>query len=482
MQRRGCVWLQETRDYTRRGMSREHFTPHRDAAQSSITIPLFSADFGDVQYAIPPGGEVGDLELVYQLNGSHFIVRSSIAGKHAEPYGCLRISNVQAVDLSLTNETPGLLEGLLSRLVVETSSDVEFLPLDVTGHGDEEDTWVEEEKEGHSCLQCRRITLTASIHECGHLRDIVLFLNSGTFSDEVPRLNQTVTEHYSQSSIKGLTIGLPHWILYIPWWLYSGRLRKCIQMCLVLYTIFSVVWASWQLYRHLNIIQVALQPIVSMLKVYLSSVMLTVNIVLEYFTEWWTSFLSPLNVFFREIAIRPLVDLMVFLISPLILVFGKIRTLLFQSWIVNVMKLIYPFISGLASLLAKLFLLLVKPLTWIARIIWLCCGLLAKSSVVKILVKIINMLLSAVIKPLSVLAAKASYSPEAILRRMGMSEFKNNFIAIGRGVFRLFKTRHKLRSVTPAKSPRPALALTSSREIHHRNIPLVYGSPLGKEK
>ena len=70
---------------------------------------------------------MGDLELVYQLEASNFTVRASVPGKNSEALGSLRVSSVQAVDLSLSNESPGLLEG--SKLVVETSSDVVFLPL-----------------------------------------------------------------------------------------------------------------------------------------------------------------------------------------------------------------------------------------------------------------------------------------------------------------------------------------------------------------
>ena len=288
-----------------------------------ICIPLEKADFGGLRYTLSDVGEVDDLELLYETETSHLIVNSSLPGRRGEPPGTLRISDIQAADISVFNEVPGSLEGLVARLVVETSSDVVFQRGGLLSVDDEH-------VEPTSALHCRRVVLTASIHECGHLRDMLLFLKSGvhTLASKIPEDNPYVSPSHSkhqqrngacEDMNKGLTLmeGLPHWILYIPWRLYSGRLRKCIQMCLVLYTIFSVVWASWQLYRHFNIIQVALQPIVSVLKMYLSSVMRQLDEALDILTNLWTSLLSPLNIF-GSIALAPLISLSVYLCSPVI--------------------------------------------------------------------------------------------------------------------------------------------------------------------
>ena len=459
------MWLRETTDYTSKGMSREYFGSRVEGAPpSSICIPLFRAEFGSVQYAVPKGGEVGDLELVYQLEASNFTVRASVPGKNSEALGSLRVSSVQAVDLSLSNESPGLLEGLMSKLVVETSSDVVFLPL----------VAADNEEQRSETIGCRRVTLTASIHECGHLRDMLLFLNSDTFVDEIA--HQTGEQDQSNDGgdrdRKGLKFGLPHWALYIPWWLYSGRVRKAIQLCLLLYTIFSVVWASWQLYRHFNIIQVALQPIVTALKVYLSTVMTLVSVFLEFFTDLWTTFLSPLNILFGRITIAPLIKLVISLFSPLALVFGKLRVFVLQSWLINIIKYAYPSLTITASLMVKTFLYLLKPLFWFMRVIGLLFRLIIQSSIVTAM----RRLVLTVMKPLSLIAARASYSPEAILKKMGMNEFKNNFLAIGRGAIKLFQTHKTSKTATPTKSQVRPAALNTSQDIRQRSIPVVYGS------
>ena len=285
-----------------------------------IRIPLESAVIGPVKYTIPERGEIGDLELLYELETSDFLIYSAVCGRRGEPPGTLRISNIQAADLSVFSEVPGSLEGLVARLVVETTNDVVFQSA-LLSEGEED------------AVSCHRIVVTASIHECGHLRDMLLFLKSDVhfLASEIPENNPYISpikrHHHQQQQLKesdgdknnGLTLmeGLPQWALYIPWWLYSGRVRRAIQFCLILYTIFSVVWASWQLYRHFNIIQVALQPIVAALKVYLPTLMELLDVTLDKFTDLWTSFLSPLNIF-SSIALAPLISLATRLLSPII--------------------------------------------------------------------------------------------------------------------------------------------------------------------
>ena len=48
--------------------------------------------------------------------------------------------------------------------------------------------------------------------------------------------------------------------------MYSLNVRISIQNVLFLYSLFSVVWAFWQLYRNVDIIQHVLEPIIVVLK------------------------------------------------------------------------------------------------------------------------------------------------------------------------------------------------------------------------
>ena len=79
--------------------------------------------------------------------------------------------------------------------------------------------------------------------------------------------------------------------------MYSLNVRISIQNVLFLYSLFSVVWAFWQLYRNVDIIQHVLEPIIAVLKeVYLASIIEVFDWLLAIFTEFWMRFLSPLNI------------------------------------------------------------------------------------------------------------------------------------------------------------------------------------------
>ena len=408
-----------------------------------IRIPLERADFGGVKYTLSEGGKVGDLELLYELETSDILVKSFVPGRKGEQPGTLRINNIEAADLSLFNEIPGSLEGIVARLVLETSSDVEFkrtlLPVD------EDD----EESETTKTIWCRRITLTASVHECGHLRDVLLFLKSDTLTQEIPEDNpyRRWKHHQQQEGNEDkegkkvrLTFmeGLPHWTFYFPWWLYSGRVRKTVQICLLLYTIFSVVWATWQLYRHFNVIQVALQPIVDALKLYLSSVMELVDIALDVFTNLWTTFLSPLNIF-RGIALTPLINVVVRLLSPLVYAFTTTWRLLAQS--------------GFARLVAK-------PLS----LLWQ--GVLNSRIAVR------------------------SLDLTRIRQNLVINLIISSLRSIGQGLAKLFNIHNKkvkkkraLRESSSATTATSAsVILSPSQDIHRRNVPVVYSSPIARKK
>lgn len=307
-----------------------------------ICIPLSRADLGGVRYVVDKDGDLDDLELMYELETSDLIIRSAIAGTKNQPPGTLRISNVKAADLSLFNEIPGSLEGIVSRLILETDRDILFQrnPLESSRNNLEE-----EEEEGVE-IQCHKVVLIASVHECGHLRDILLFLKSDCVTDLIPESNPFKhskslykdIDKEEQDKKLSLTFieSLPFWVMYVPWWLYSSRLRKVIQFFILLYTIVSVVWASWQLYRHFNIIQVALQPIVDTLKWYLSDTMEVLDFIFEVLTHFWTTFLSPLNIF-RGIALAPIINVLTRTFTPIMSVFVSLWRIFTES---NVVQLV----------------------------------------------------------------------------------------------------------------------------------------------
>lgn len=273
-----------------------------------IRIPLEKVDLGLVKYLASEEGSPFDIELLYEMETSDILIRTSIPSLNdkAGP-GTFRLRGIEAAKLDLVNEIPGSLEGIMARLVLETKNNVEFQH-DVLSklqiNGKNETIFNEIDRE----LNCHRIILTTSVHEAGHLRDILLFLKSknltGLPDDSLnpyynPLRRQKLSSENDESTKPSLTFveDLPWWSLYLPWRLYSRRIRKVMQLGFLLYSIFTIIWAAWQLYRHVNIIQMALQPLVEIFRLYLDDVMKVVDNFLDMFTHYWTSLLSPLNIF-----------------------------------------------------------------------------------------------------------------------------------------------------------------------------------------
>ena len=273
-----------------------------------IRIPLEKVDLGLVKYLASEEGSPFDIELLYEMETSDILIRTLIpsCNDKAGP-GTFRLRGIEAAKLDLVNEIPGSLEGIMARLVLETKNNVEFqhhVLSKLQKDGKNKTIFNELDRE----LNCHRIILTTSVHETGHLRDVLLFLKSknliGLPDDNLnpyynPLRRQKSSGEDNETTKPSLTFveDLPWWSLYLPWRLYSRKIRKMLQLVFVLYSIFTIIWASWQLYRHVNVIQMALQPLVHILRLYLEDVMKVVDSFLDMFTHYWTSLLSPLNIF-----------------------------------------------------------------------------------------------------------------------------------------------------------------------------------------
>ena len=314
-----------------------------------VRVPLERIEMGRIKYQAVPEGSLSDLELLYEMHTSDLVIRSDIPGvgggkrsPGAVP-GTVRLKGVTAARLELINEIPGSLEGIMTRLQLELDTDSIFEPNLLTR--DSEDSYSMEA----SVIKCRKVIIIASVHETGHLRDILLFLKSDksfSFLDgKGERSNNTnnTNPYYLQrspslsSSIGGRSdtsaVGetppltfldtLPWWSLYVPWWVYSQRIRRILQILILFYSLFSVVWASWQLYRHVQFIHIALEPVVELLQEHIREVMELMDGLLSHLTHYWTALLSPLTVFSSLLAlpfwntILQLKSSLLLLVSPL---------------------------------------------------------------------------------------------------------------------------------------------------------------------
>ena len=145
--------------------------------------------------------------------------------------------------------------------------------------------------------------------------------------------------------------GLPEWVNYIPYRWYSATLRRTIEYMLVLYTILSLLWAFWQLYRHVDFIQAYLRPIVIFIEHYFS--------ILKSWFQYLDSLFTVLSHYWWHY-IKPLLMILVAALSPLFQIFRPLKGIinviphLFDPF-VQFFHMIYIFVKPVFIPLKSLF-------------------------------------------------------------------------------------------------------------------------------
>ena len=427
-----------------------------------VKIPLEKVEFGSWKYI---GEKMDDIELLYELDSSDLVIKTNICGSNGGVLATFKMRNVSAVDLSLVNVVPGSLESMVARLVLETESKVSYT-VDTPSGSSELKEENEPSKKQHKTFDCRIITMSASVHESGHLRDVLLFLKCGYTEDRSPgNLFLSPKKQKVMESAHKVTFleGLPFWVLYVPWWVYSKRVRTMIQRAIFIYSLFSVIWASWQLYRHVDVIHDVIEPIIKALRIYLASVMETVDTVLALFTVWWTTFLSPLNIL-RGMLLAPLFQVAMQLKSAIAPLAGVLSMLLTPIWrfFTN---------STLLSSLKALALVLYHLAITTGQLLW---------AMLQVFARPFNCIWQAI---LSSRIAVASLDLKRIRFSWIFSLVMNSLKSIGNGLAKLVGyTRVKQKQFKALKTPTSVVASKSPEQNYlSRRTPVFYSSPLTKQ-
>ena len=485
-------------------------------------VSLETAQIGPWRYTSRDYGEDSieheDIELLYERGTNDLVIKTAIGGTNKAVPATFRIKSVSAADLTLFSVVPGSLESMVTRLVLESDIDISYLPHvskrekreeeekdggkeeveegkgqeegkkqeegrkeEMVGEGEEKVEGKDgiEEVKAQKDLHIHMVRLTASVHEAGHLRDILHFKNSPngpslnlekigeklTYKEEEepegPREGAGEIEEENKEQVKPLTLleGLPNWVLYVPWMVYSRKTRVFIQRLLFLYTVLSVLWALWQLYRHVNLIRIVIQPIMAALRYHLSPVVELFDWAFAVFTVWWHTLLSPLNV------------LRGFLLAPMLQVFTHFK------WI------IYPVYTSLSQLLSST---------------GLASALVSLSSILRTIAQGTGtMLWYILLKPLffiwqSILNARIAVKSvdfQNMRLRLAFGLVSSSIRSIYRGLWtfvgytRKEKRIQKARAystpvLSPASTPGPSGGTTRRRN----DIPLIYSSPLSKQQ
>lgn len=292
-----------------------------------VRVPLERVEIGPWVYSAT---ELEDIELLYELDSSELFIKIDVCGTNGGVPATFRIETVSAASLSLISIVPGSLETMVARLILETEDLISYVTAEP-----QESSSSDEDGDGENIVDCQIVKMTASVHESGHLRDVLLFLKADYATEVDPdsifvspqRKKQTESKPESSNIQVTFLEGLPYWVPYIPWKVYSKKFRIFLQWLIVVYSVFSVIWAVWQLYKHVNVIRVVVEPIILALKYYLSGIMEAFDSMLALFTHWWQHFLSPLNII-RGLLSAPLMTAL----FQLRTVFSPIFTAVFQCF------------------------------------------------------------------------------------------------------------------------------------------------------
>ena len=90
--------------------------------------------------------------------------------------------------------------------------------------------------------------------------------------------------------------GLPEWVNYIPAHLYTRSTRKTIEYILMTYTLLTLMWAMWQLYKHVDFIRQYLKPFVHLIEYYLAllkGMFRWLDGIADYLSGLWWKYMKP---------------------------------------------------------------------------------------------------------------------------------------------------------------------------------------------
>lgn len=153
------------------------------------------------------------------------------------------------------------------------------------------------------------IQATFHVNETGAVRDIIRKLQSSSSTpaktDQNKHENDSCSLKLLNTSTTNFQEGLPDWVGFIPHVLYSRRVRQFVELGIFLYVVFSVAWALWQLYSHVDFVSELVRPLIDMLKCQYHLLDHTVyffNTIFEEYTTKWLCFIKPLHTITTTIA------------------------------------------------------------------------------------------------------------------------------------------------------------------------------------
>ncbi|XP_065844209.1 uncharacterized protein [Oscarella lobularis] len=194
----------------------------------------------------------------------------------SDPLGTITASKISGIDVSLSSE---FLDTMELRVLIETEIPITF----------EED----EQNVADSGELDHKLAFTCDVTYAGHIRDVLQNIRYTKFNEAI----QNEKEGTKVDKIAWKE-GLPNWVSYVPSSWYNRNVRLWIETLFVVYTLLSVAWAVWQLYRNVPVIQAALAPLVEFLRYRLDIIVRFLDHAFDWWTNLWMDFFRPFAVLY----------------------------------------------------------------------------------------------------------------------------------------------------------------------------------------
>ena len=385
------------------------------AVQTTLSVSLRSFDVGPWKFNNLSTFE-GCSSIVMEYQYPSEIVTVKILSRDlATVAGSFSLCGISAQLMTLATETPGYIMSTYVKLLLEVKR-IHYVDFDLqsavkksSNTGNKADAHAASASPSEAIerkLRCHLATVTADPMEAANLRDIVQLCveeqqlgmtasdktdaaavakppplvmiseeTDGIYSEvrkRGPQINRELSvfdscmpsaspEQQTQESRDACLVPtLPHWAPYIPWWMYSRLLRRTLEMTLLLYLVFSMTWALWQLHRHFYIIQAVIAPIIAILKRYMAPILRLMDHYLASFTAVWVQLINPVYILMGPLLapalriIGPLFAPAAHLLRLLWLTFKPlINSQLVRTVLIPVLTLLFKPLIAVWSLLAK---------------------------------------------------------------------------------------------------------------------------------
>eukprot|EP00111_Clytia_hemisphaerica_P025029 TCONS_00073704-protein len=249
--------------------------------------------------------EEGSSKLYFKLIDQNKFLKTGIK-KHTT----LEFDDVTAADLKVTSKF-GSWDSMSTRLLVENRTPliawtVEKLA-DVEGllnrKAPVKETLQNQQNDGEQTAYLRReqescmVKATFDVQDLQQLREILHALKIRKLRERTAMLENH--ERGLQKDVRPLSKireGLPEWVNYIPAKWYSSTIRQVFEYLIIIYTLLTLSWAIWQLYKHVGFIRKFLRPVLEILEFYLEMLrgwFRWLDLVTDVITDYWWMYMKP---------------------------------------------------------------------------------------------------------------------------------------------------------------------------------------------